>query len=551
MTEPRPDLDLRTALQRFGVVVLVFAGLWCVPYAHPALEDWRYLGDIDASPLVRAVRLEPPPDPAATMPGGLGAGTAPGGEELSDDELAALDPGLGSGDASPGSDAHGPESVAVAPSPDAGALAEPVVQPDAGAVAADAHAVAPSTAEVPKTSTTPTAETPGDSGLPRALVFDPGLAPPAAAIEHPERIAPFFAALVALAKGERARVRVRHYGDSHLANDGISHVLRVLLQRRFGDGGHGFVIARSGSRWFKHKGVRIGSSDGWKSRAFIGGGFADGHYGFGGEASAGGPGQSAYVATAAKGQGTTATRVALWWRAGKGARLQVEVDGVRGESIDAQGEESDRFATWEGLPDAGHKIRVRVARGKVRLYGWVVERDRGLVWDSLGVVGARARRWLSADAAHIAAQAARRDAQLLVLNYGANSRNDKISEAKYAKTYAEVLARLRPDKGEPCLVVGPGDHGKKQKGKVVSDPRTVQMVGWQRTIAEQLGCAFIDARAMMGGDGAMGRWVKQGLGWADYAHLTPRGQAQLGRDLYAALMHGLAGYLAGGAAGGR
>lgn len=543
----RADLDselglggqIRAAVGRFAVVSAVFLGLWLIPYAHPALEAWRYLDNLDASPLIRAARFEPPPDPAATMPGGLGTGAAPGGDELSDDELAALDPTLGEG-----APAHAdpPPADGETPTPAADAAgAEPSPSEDAGAAQA-----APGRDDPPPADATaneqPRAAAPNQ--LPEALRFDPkAMAEPAARIEHAERVAPFLQAMVALAKGQRPKVRVRHYGDSHLANDGISHVLRVLLQRRFGDGGHGFVIARSGSRWFRHKGVRISSSDGWKSRAFIGGGFPDGHYGYGGEASSGGSGQTAQVQTAAKGQGQQASQIALWWRGGKGDKLQLEVDGDKREPWVGEGEEADLQSVVAGLSDGAHKVRVRVARGKVRLYGWVVERERGLVWDSLGIVGARARRWLQADASHIAAQTKARGTDLVVLNYGANSRNDKISEEKYAKSFAEVLQRLRPDASEPCLIVGPGDHGKKQKGKIVSDPRTVQMVGWQRKIADDLGCAFLDARKMMGGDGAMGRWVKQGLGWADYAHLTPRGQAQLGRDLYAALMFALAAHV--------
>lgn len=37
-------------------------------------------------------------------------------------------------------------------------------------------------------------------------------------------------------------------------------------------------------------------------------------------------------------------------------------------------------------------------------------------------------------------------------------------------------------------------------------------------------------------DGAMGRWVATGLGWSDYAHMTPRGQATLAKALFQALM---------------
>ncbi len=552
----------RPALLRFATVSVVLGLCWLLPYAHPSLESWRYYDSFDASPLVRAATMQAPAAAGAAAMGGLaGLGAGDGGvDQPSDDELAALDDGLGAavaGNEAGGADAPGgpdeaedPALLAAAgePTPDPGAASEAGAQAagsadksgPAGAAATTAPGTAVAPAPAPATAAAAANGAGPDHAPAGAAALDAtGVGTPPAAIEHPERLQPFFAALADLAHGRRTKVRARHYGDSHLANDGISHVLRVLLQRRFGDGGHGFVLAASRSKWYSHKGVRIESSDDWKSRSYLGGGFGDNAYGYGGEGSQGAAGASAKVSTGAKGHGARAERIELWWRGGGDSELAVELDGQKVAPIKAK-DGVDTRSSWGKLADAGHRVRVRVVHGRPKLYGWVLERERGIVWDSLGIVGARARRWLGSDAAHVAAQVRERDTQLLVLNYGANSRLDKISEAKYADSFLQVIQRLRPNPNEACLILGPGDHGKREKGQIVSEQRTVEIIGWQRKVADRAGCAFFDVRRAMGGDGSMGRWVAEGLGWADYAHLTPRGQATLGKALFQALMQGMA-----------
>jgi predicted acyl esterase len=111
------------------------------------------------------------------------------------------------------------------------------------------------------------------------------------------------------------------------------------------------------------------------------------------------------------------------------------------------------------------------------------------------------------------------------------------------RRFGKVIQRLRPDKHESCLVIGPSDHGKRKRGKIISDKATKRLIAWQREVALSSDCAFLDARAIMGGEGSMGRWVKRGLGWHDMAHFTPKGMRTMGTAIYAAYLQGLRGYL--------
>ena len=513
----------RPARRRFFIVAGVFLFFTAVPYLHGTMADYRYLDQIDARPLWRAVTFGPVGNPTAAASITAGSPTA-GLPEAGIEEGLTADPALKEAAAPPN------KVVAAAKKPKKGTPAAKPAKPDVKLVGA-----AP---EEPPAA-------PARAGpLPQALrITDGSIGKHKVFIEDPERAMDgFYEALTALGWGERAKVRVRHYGDSHIANDGTTHALRVLLQRRFGEGGHGFVLAKSRTRWYKHKGIKHISSKNYTVRNFLGGGLRDGAYGYGGVAASGGSGQSFRVDTAPKGVGKTATTFEFFYRSIGPATVAVTADGKRLANLITRPGTGDGYRMVR-LPDGPHRVRVAVRRGKVRMFGMAVERDSGLVYDSLGVVGARASRWLNVRAPHLHGQLKHRKTDLLVLNYGGNSRNDKTSKARYKKRFGMVIKRLRPNKDEACLIIGPSDHGKRKGGKIISDPATKRLIGWQREIALSNDCAFLDARKVMGGEGAMGRWARRGLGWHDYAHFTPKGMRTMGTAIYAAYLHGLRGYL--------
>ena len=75
----------------------------------------------------------------------------------------------------------------------------------------------------------------------------------------------FFRALVLLSrKAPRAQARVLVIGDSHAAGDLLTGELRRLLQRDFGDAGHGYVHA--GAPWpgYARQGLKVGATGTWR-----------------------------------------------------------------------------------------------------------------------------------------------------------------------------------------------------------------------------------------------------------------------------------------------
>lgn len=506
LPKPRAAAFPRPALAHLLRAAAVLALASLIPYAHEGLADHRYWDRLDASALLRAVTFTPPPSADAVLAAGLPPGD---GEELAAADLDAL-----AGVARPG----GPGTAADPSVP-------PAVLPAESATAAVAAAT------------------------PEALVVDPAaLGPQKVWIEGaPGVLAPFHRALGDLALGRKSHVRIAHYGDSHTANDGITHVTRQLLQRRFGDGGHGFSLVQGRTQWYAHKGVTRSASATWRVVNFLSGNARDGAYGYGGVAAEGGPGSSFTLGTGPKHVGS---RFLLFYRSQGAATVSARLGRTPLQPlVITEPADTDAMREWQ-VPEASQGVAWRVTAGRVRLFGGAVERERGIVYDSLGEVGARGPRWLQADAAHLKRQMELRPPDLLIVNYGGNEATDRVSEANYLARMQQVLSRLRAGHpGGACLVIGPGDHGKRRGGKVISDPDVVRINDWQRKLAGLGGCGFFDARGFMGGEGSMGRWFEQGLGWADFSHFTARGEQAMGLALYRAILKDLQQFRGGVAQG--
>jgi lysophospholipase L1-like esterase len=373
-------------------------------------------------------------------------------------------------------------------------------------------------------------------------------------IEHIEHLSAFYAALQRSAKHEPGAItRVAHYGDSSVAADAITSTARRRLQTRFGDAGHGFMLAVKGNMFYGHRDVSHSESGGWQLSSIVRKQLRTGHYGYGGIVSTGRDGQSTQFGTTSRGPiGRAVSRFEVFYqRYPEGGDFGVSVDGGE-ERVVKTHVDSEVQDAWElvKVPDGEHSLTIR-AKGEVRIYGVALERDTpGVVYDALGLVGARAVHLLDAEAKHIAAQIRHRDPSLLVLGFGGNEAgNDKLNMQRYAANLVEVIRMMRAGKPEmSCLLFGPLDQGERNaRGDIQTLHALPGIVDVQRQVAKEQGCAFFDTYKAMGGYGAVGRWynARPRLFSPDLRHATPGGYAIIGDMYYQALLKGFAEYLSG------
>jgi lysophospholipase L1-like esterase len=375
--------------------------------------------------------------------------------------------------------------------------------------------------------------------------------PVARQLENVETLDSFYAALAASELGYAGAItRVLHYGDSAIGNDGIPGAIRMKMQARFGDAGHGFHLLGQPNASYRHQGVRFEEKSAWNHCFIIFGcREKDGHYGLGGTTFESTGGAEIKLSTASKGaMGRKVSRFELWY-AGmpRGGNIRVKLDDQEPIEVATAAEQlEDRWMEFKA-EDGEHSLSVRAAGGgKVRAYGVVMEREvPGVAWDEMSQIGALTRRMLNFDPEHLHSQLRRRDPNLVVFMFGGNDMNTQGTMQKYREEYTAVIRLFRAAK-EPmaCLVMAPLDHGEREGSRIISRPIVTKLVDAQREVAKAEGCAFFDTYEAMGGDGSMGRWVRSSpaLGSGDLSHLTHHGHKVVGGMLYRALVAGYVDY---------
>jgi lysophospholipase L1-like esterase len=350
----------------------------------------------------------------------------------------------------------------------------------------------------------------------------------------------FYAALRELEKHTRTdHVRVAWLGDSHGASDFWSGALRSGLQKRFGNGGPGYVTV--GNKGYRHDGVKIEVGGKWRPRpkgASTVIPSPDGVFGLGGFLMIGQEGSPR--ATFKLGTQDPPLPAALSWDlcykpATKKDDIEIKVDGVTVATLPAKGDARGAlhhqiFASKGADPT----ISVVPRGGFPELCGVVIEADPkaapGVVLDTLGINGARMATILAWNQASWVAELSRRTPALVVLEYGTNESGDyKIDPAVYVANLTQVMARVHQASAKTdCLVLSPTDRADTRE-------RTPLVRDALEQAAKAVGCGFWDTYKVMGGKGSILAWRAETPPRAagDGVHLTMKGYRELGDRLAA------------------
>lgn len=336
--------------------------------------------------------------------------------------------------------------------------------------------------------------------------------------------------------------RIVVFGDSVVASDFGTGTLRRLLQKRFGDGGHGFVLVANAWPQYFHNDVYRVADKGFRVSRIVGPRVADRLYGLGGVSFSGTPGLHSRIGTAKAGNfGRAVSRFGIAYLAQPGGGLlEASVDGGAPKIIDTDAPEPRAAFDEIAVPDGEHELEIRTAKRSVRVFGVTLERDGpGVVLDAIGIVGARLRTLEEIDPANLDGALAWRRPNLVVFQFGANESGDGFAYPmpEYHRTMRSLLERLgRAVPDAACLIIGAMDRARKENDHLVTVPIIPHIVEEQRSVAAEIGCAYFSTFDAMGGRGSMAKWVQKGLGAGDFTHPTSWGADKLGNWIYSALM---------------
>lgn len=355
-------------------------------------------------------------------------------------------------------------------------------------------------------------------------------------------------ALARAAAGE-GQARLVFFGASHVASDLFTGDIRRELQTRFGDAGHGFVLPVHPWRTYRHRDINIESdAKRWETHRIRVGDSEVERVGIAGIAMASSrPGSFGAVRTAQDGDhGRNASFFELYYlKTPRGGDLDVLIDGKRARRITTRASKTEPgYATFR-VPDGPHSFELRtLSRRPVWLFGLTVERDQpGVVVDTLGINGSRARYQLLWDDDLYQEHLRRREPDLVVLAYGTNESGDESPLAGYERDLRAVVERMReavPDAS--CLLIGPSDRPTQVEERVFEDrTRTAELIEVQHRVALEHGCGFFDLVAFQGGALSMVQWAANDPAYAaqDHVHYTRLGYQRLGEVLLSALLEGM------------
>ncbi len=356
----------------------------------------------------------------------------------------------------------------------------------------------------------------------------------------------FYAALTRAARRE-GQAKVLVYGASHTASDLYTGLLRRELQRAYGDAGHGFVLPVAPWPSYRHRGVHIESAGEWTTYKVQQPSGAPDHYGLAGVAvessSAGAWGLVRTERDGPVGEAVSAFDVFYLEQPG-GGDFDVLIDGAEARRVrTAADERRPGYAVFE-VPDGPHELKVRVqGNGPVRLFGVALGRATpGVVVDTLGINGSRARSHLYWEDRTYREHLARRDPDLVVLAYGTNESGDEQPMREYMEELDRVLTRIQEAVPEAsCLLVGPSDRPVRVNRRSVQDrPRTAAIIDAQWRVALEHGCGFFDTVAFQGGPLSTFAWssLSPPYAAADLVHFTRLGYERFGQVLLGALVEG-------------
>ncbi len=363
---------------------------------------------------------------------------------------------------------------------------------------------------------------------------------------------PFFQVLAAAETGEPDRiVRVLHWGDSTIAADGICSRVRQRMQARFGDGGPGFLPVHVDTRWQIRPGIlRVNDDSEWETFNVTFAGSDEWRYGLGGHVSTASGEASVTLGGERRGDDKKRQplhRFDVYYQARPEAgSVSITPSGARGVRINtAAARVQDRFRE---LTSAGGSSKLWIKAngdGPVSLYGVALETEGpGITWETLGVAGSSIASVINHQGrVHLKGQVERRSPDLIVYQTGGNELEypdlQRGEGLAYRAKYLEALDKLRAGAPyTPCLMIGPIDQGTRVRGDVVSREGLDKIIRLQREAATEAGCAYWNARGVMGDDGGFARWIQHTpqLASTDLLHLTTEGFDLIGDSLADALL---------------
>ncbi|HEV7660351.1 MAG TPA: GDSL-type esterase/lipase family protein [Allosphingosinicella sp.] len=383
--------------------------------------------------------------------------------------------------------------------------------------------------------------------MPEPLLMIPE--PSGPTLYNREALAPFQARLGAGPGG--APVHIVQIGDSHTSADAISNGMRTALQSGFGNGGRGATAPGRPYQNYVTWNVTASQSGGWTANSWTSSTPDSPPLGLSGFT------QTARAAGETIGLSADAPehefdRLVLCALAQPGGgTIVVRIGGEeRRWSLDAPRRLAACHAVDSPAPVASASVTTE-SEGPVSITSLATfRRGGGAILSNFGVIGAQLANFGRSEDIVLRAELDAYRPALIILAFGTNEGFDRrVSPRDYEAGLRAQIARLRrlAGAGVPILIVGAPDAATRDStasggacGEGYYTPAGLgEIRRRQRAVARDLGLAFWDWEAAMGGRCSARAWHRAGLMRDDHIHFTRDGGDRIGGMLFADLMRGM------------
>lgn len=409
------------------------------------------------------------------------------------------------------------------------------------------------------------------AGLALAAFAVPAVAAPCpSAVCNLDALAPYFAKLAAMKETPGVPpVHILQIGDSHTAGDAMTGAWRALLQARFGGGGRGVLPPGRPYDGYITHGVTASMSPGWSISATFGKAAREprallGLSGFSLTSTQRGAGMALNADP-----GMAFDRFTLCAIAGPEAGgVTVRFDGEDQGRLDFAAPATTPKCVTIRSATPRSSVAITADAAGLTITSWAVFRDDGgIALSNLGVVGSQLAQFARTDDAVLAEELKAYKPDLIVLAFGTNEGfAPRFDPVAYEAILRLQIARLRRLSGDvPMLMLGapdalsrqpalrtnaPGDavecepaqSGAAARPPLFAPPALAAVRSIQRRIASELGVAWWDWQAEMGGPCAARGWVQRDMPLmrGDYVHFNTAGGLEIARRLQDDLDRGAA-----------
>lgn len=347
----------------------------------------------------------------------------------------------------------------------------------------------------------------------------------------------------------KQKVRFLQLGDSHIAADYITSMIRHRLQAKYGDGGRGLM--HIDQRWgFGGRKTKRKDSTWTQTRV------VDKY----------GPGKpfgiSGMSLVSKKKGAKVAYRVlpgdevlrVYYQQRPKGAPVQVRFEGKEIGRFETAGAAQSKVFELElpapaGAPPkkkrgpAGWTLELVAQAKGAQLFSIAFEKkgSTGVIYESVGPVGADAKVYLQTGRDSFVQHLKAHAPDVVVLMVGGNdalkSRKKWTDLAQVKKDHEALLDLLKSTLPNTAVMIwSPMDAGDKKGKRVTSKPLLGEVRDLQKAVAAAKGAAFWDTLEAMGGVGAVKRWHAARVMNSDLVHPKKRAADLLGQLFADALL---------------